>query len=50
MNAFLVSNLNVIKFYDVDTFEEIKESQVTISLLQSKDEREPNEIIGMIKS
>ena len=49
MNAFLVSNLNIIKFYDVDTYQEIKGSQITINLLESK-EREPNEIISMIRS
>ena len=28
MNAFLVSRIDTIKFYDIDTFEELKESQI----------------------
>lgn len=46
MNAFLISKKNVIKFYDVDTFREIKESQINIPLLESTT-REANEIISM---
>jgi hypothetical protein len=46
MNAFLVSRIAVIRFFDIDSFEEIKECQITIPLLVSK-EREPNEIISM---
>ena len=46
MNAFLISQVNIIKFYDVDTFKEIKESMITIPLLESTS-REPNEIISM---
>jgi hypothetical protein len=48
MNAFLVSMVDVIKFYDVDTFAEIPECEIKIPLLEKKeDEREPNEIISM---
>ena len=48
MNAFLVSRINIIKFYDVDTFNEIQECELTIPLLdKGEDEREPNEIISM---
>ena len=48
MNAFLVSMINIIKFYDVDTFDEIKECEIKIPLLdKGEDEREPNEIISM---
>ena len=46
MNAFLITQQNVIKFYDVDTFKEITESQIDIPLLESTT-REPNEIISM---
>jgi hypothetical protein len=46
MNAFLVSRIAVIRFFDIDTFEEIHDCQITIPLLVSK-EREPNEIISM---
>lgn len=48
MNAFLVSMVDVIKFYDIDTFEEIKACEIKIPLLKKgEDEREPNEIISM---
>ena len=47
INAFLVSNLDVINVYDVDTFEEKTSSQITINLLKTSGEREPNEIIAM---
>ena len=48
MNAFLVSMVNIIKFYDVDTFDEIRECEIKIPLLdKGADEREPNEIISM---
>ena len=51
MNAFLVSSVNVIKFYDVATYQEILGSQITIELLASEEpEREPKEIIAMQKS
>jgi hypothetical protein len=46
MNAFLISKVDVIKFFHVDTFEEIKESEIKIPLLESTS-REPNEIISM---
>lgn len=48
MNAFLVSQINLIKFYDIDSFMEMKSSMITIPLLESQT-REPNEIIGMAK-
>jgi hypothetical protein len=35
MNAFLVSRIAIIRFFDIDTFEEIKECQITIPLLVS---------------
>ena len=46
MNAFLISKVDVIKFFNVDTFEEIKDSEIKIPLLESTS-REPNEIISM---
>ena len=46
MNAFLVSNINEVLFYDVDSFEEIVDCRLGIPLLEST-EREPNEIISM---
>ena len=46
MNAFLVSRIAQIRFFDIDTFNEIKECDIIIPLLVSK-EREPNEIISM---
>lgn len=46
MNAFLVSRIDTIKFYDIDTFEELKESQIQVPLLKN-DERERKEIISM---
>jgi hypothetical protein len=46
MNAFLVSRIASIKFFDIDTFEERKEYEIIIPLLQSC-ERERNEIISM---
>ena len=46
MNAFLVSRIATIRFFDIDTFEEIHDCQINIPLLVSK-EREPNEIISM---
>lgn len=46
MKAFLVGVNDKIKFYDVNTFMEIKESEITIPLLESKT-REANEIISM---
>ena len=48
MNAFIVSKLNLIKFYDIDTCVEMKSCMITIPLLESQT-REPNEIIGMAK-
>ena len=46
MNAFLVSKIDVIHFYDVDSYKEIKECLLQIPLLQSET-RERNEIISM---
>lgn len=46
MNAFLVSKVDMIKFYNVDTFQELKECKINIPLLKSET-REPNEIIAM---
>ena len=46
MNAFLVSRIDKINFYDIDTYQEIYASELTIPLLKSE-EREPNEIISM---
>jgi hypothetical protein len=46
MNAFLVSRIATIRFFDIDTFKEMTEVEITIPLLVSK-EREPNEIISM---
>ena len=46
MNAFLVSQVAKIRFFDIDTFDEIKECEIIIPLLTSH-EREPNEIISM---
>ena len=48
MNAFIVSKVNLIKFYDIDTYVEMKNSMITIPLLESQT-REPNEIIGLAK-
>lgn len=48
MNAFLVSKQNIIKFYDFESFNEMKSSLITIPLLESQT-REPNEIISMQK-
>ena len=46
MNAFLVSSIAKIRFYDTDTYKEMKECEINIPLLVSN-EREPNEIISM---
>jgi hypothetical protein len=42
----LVSRIATIRFYDIDTFLEIKDCEINIPLLVSK-EREPNEIVSM---
>ena len=49
MNAFLVSQVAKIRFFDIDSFDEIKECEIIIPLLTSH-EREPNEIIGLAVS
>ena len=46
MKAFLVGVIDKIKFYDVNTFEEIKECEIEIPLFKSTS-RERNEIISM---
>lgn len=46
MNAFLVSQGNLIRFFDQDTFKEVTDSLITIPLFKSET-REPNEIISM---
>ena len=46
INAFLVSETTMIKFYDVDSLKELKECEIKIPVLESVS-REPNEIIGM---
>lgn len=46
MNLFLVSNIDTINFYCIDTFKEEKECEIIVPLLKSN-EREPNEIISM---
>jgi len=46
MNAFLVSKIDMIHFYDVDSFKELKECLIQIPLFKS-DTREKNEIISM---
>ena len=46
MNAFMVSKIDIIRFFDIDTYEELKECQINIPLMKSS-EREPNEIIGL---
>ena len=35
MNAFLVTKYNLIKFYDIQTFQEMEECQIRIELLKS---------------
>ena len=46
MNAFMVSKIDIIRFFDIDTYQELKECQINIPLMIST-EREPNEIIGL---
>ena len=46
MNAFLVSKIDVVHFYDVDSFKELKGCLLQIPLFKS-DTREPNQIISM---
>ena len=41
MNAFVVSKIDVIHFYDVDSFKELKECLLQIPLFKS-DTREKN--------
>ena len=41
MNAFAVSKIDTIHFYDVTTYKEIKEAMIIIPLLKSVS-REPN--------
>jgi hypothetical protein len=35
MNAFMISKIDIIRFFDVDTYEELKECQINIPLLKS---------------
>jgi hypothetical protein len=46
MNAFLVSQIDTIKFFEVDNFCELIECEIKVPLLKSF-ERERNEIISM---
>ena len=46
MNAFLVSKIDTIRFFDIDTFREIKQCEIQVPLLKSVS-REKNEIISM---
>ena len=46
MNAFLVSKIDTIQFFDIDTFREIKQCEIQVPLLKSVS-REKNEIISM---
>ena len=48
MNAFLVSKIDTVKFYSIDTFREIEECKIKIALEKAEsNEREKNEIITM---
>lgn len=48
MNAFLVSKIDTVKFYSIDSFREIEECQIKIDLDKAgSNEREKNEIITM---
>ena len=49
MDAFLVSKVNIIQFFDINSYEEIETAKITIPLLDTTD-REPNEIISMKSS
>jgi hypothetical protein len=46
MNAFLISKIDRILFFDTKEFKEIKSCEITIPLMKSE-EREPNQIISM---
>ena len=46
MNALCVSKIDEVKFYNLKTFEELKESKLVIPLLKSES-REPNQVIAM---
>ena len=46
MNAFLVSQIDTIKFFDIDTYKEVKQCEIKVELLKSES-RERNEIISM---
>jgi hypothetical protein len=41
MNAFAVTKINKVHFYDVDTYREIKDALIEIKLLEARG-REPN--------
>ena len=46
MDAFLVSQIDKIRFFDINTYKEITECELTVPLLTSTT-REPNQIISM---
>ena len=49
MGAFLVSNIDEVRFYDILTYNEVEASRIQIPLLKSET-RERNEVISMQKS
>ena len=49
MNAFAVSKLDTIKFFDCDSYKELPECKIKIPLMKSQT-REPSEIISMVAS
>lgn len=51
MNAFLVSKLDTISFYDIDEFIEFPECRIKIPLLaQTEEQKQPNQVINMTVS
>ena len=46
MNAFLIGKSDEVRFFDINTYKEIKENMITIPLIKSVT-REPAEIISM---
>ena len=46
LNLFLVTHEDVVKFYDIDNYQEVKEMKLHIGLLETIT-RERNEIIGV---
>ena len=49
MNAFLVSKVNVVKFYDVDTFQEMTKCRIEVPLFVTTT-RESNQILSLLVS